>query len=47
MATHILRIDASARTAGSVTRDLNDQIAARYIATGNAHFTTRVGEVAG
>ena len=34
MTVNILRIDASARTEGSVSRDLNDKIVARYKAAG-------------
>ena len=41
MATNILRIDASARTTGSVSRDLNDLITARYESAGPTHTTTR------
>lgn len=41
MATHILRIDASARRHGSITRDLNDQIIDRFTRTGNTTVTVR------
>ncbi len=34
MTTRILRIDASARTEGSVTREITDRIAARFAAAG-------------
>lgn len=41
MPTHILRIDASARTTGSVSRDLNDRIIERFTANGETQVTTR------
>lgn len=41
MSTNILRIDASARRTGSVTRDLNDKIIDRFKRTGDAHVVTR------
>jgi FMN-dependent NADH-azoreductase len=41
MATNILRIDASARRTGSVTRDLNDKIVERFQKSGDAHVVTR------
>ena len=41
MPTHILRIDASARKSGSVTRDLNDQIVDRFTANGDTTITSR------
>lgn len=41
MSTNILRIDASARRTGSVTRDLNDKIIERFQRTGEAHVVTR------
>lgn len=41
MPTHILRIDASARTTGSVSRDLNDRIIERFDANGDTEVTTR------
>jgi len=41
MSTHILRIDASARRKGSITRDLNERIIDRYSAAGPTEVTTR------
>ncbi len=41
MTTHILRIDSSARTTGSVTRDLNDRIVSKFEAAGPIELTTR------
>lgn len=41
MTTRILRIDASARRTGSVTRDLNDRIVDRFAAAGETDVTTR------
>ena len=41
MATNILRIDASARTQGSVSRDLNDRIIARFENAGDVNTVTR------
>ena len=41
MSVNILRIDASARTQGSISRDLNDKIVARYEAAGPVDVTTR------
>lgn len=41
MPTHILRIDASARRTGSVTRDLNDKIVDRFAASGEIKVTAR------
>ena len=41
MPLNILRIDASARSAGSVSRDLTDRIEARYRAATDAWVTTR------
>ncbi len=41
MPTHILRIDASARRTGSVTRDLNDKIVDRFASTGETLVTSR------
>lgn len=41
MTMQILRIDASARLTGSVTRDLNDQIVAKYEAAGSVELTLR------
>lgn len=41
MTTRILRIDASARTQGSITRDLNDRIIARFADAGPVQVTTR------
>ena len=41
MPTHILRIDASARTTGSVSRDLSDRIIERFTANGETQVTTR------
>ena len=41
MTTQILRIDASARRTGSITRDLNDQIIDRFAAAGDIDVTTR------
>ena len=41
MTTKILRIDASARTEGSVSRDLNDRIIDRYRAAGPVSLTER------
>ncbi|QMU58380.1 MAG: FMN-dependent NADH-azoreductase [Boseongicola sp.] len=41
MPTKILRIDASARREGSVTRELNDHIIERFRANGDAAVTTR------
>ena len=41
MSTKILRIDASARRTGSVTRDLNDKIVERFAAVGATDVTTR------
>ena len=39
--TNILRIDASARTEGSVSRDLLDRIVERFQAAGDTNLTTR------
>ena len=41
MTPKILRIDASARQTGSVTRDLNDQIVAKFDANGPLEVITR------
>lgn len=41
MSTNILRIDASARRTGSVTRDLNDKIVERFQRSGDAQVVTR------
>ncbi|MBT8413444.1 MAG: NAD(P)H-dependent oxidoreductase [Boseongicola sp.] len=41
MPTNILRIDASARTTGSISRDLNDRIIERFNANGDTQVTTR------
>ncbi len=41
MTTNILRIDASARRTGSVSRELSDQIVARYDAAGDVSVTVR------
>lgn len=41
MATNLLRIDASARKTGSVTRDLNDRIVEKYTAAGETQVATR------
>lgn len=41
MPTQILRIDASARRTGSVTRDLNDKIVDRFASTGETLVTSR------
>lgn len=41
MSTHILRIDASARRNGSITRDLNDTIIERFARTGDTTVTVR------
>lgn len=41
MPLNILRIDASARSTGSVSRDLTDRIEARYRAATDARVTTR------
>lgn len=41
MTTTILRIDASARTEGSVSRDLNDRIIARFRAAGDTRVIAR------
>ena len=41
MSVNILRIDASARTEGSISRDLNDKIVARYDAAGATTVTVR------
>lgn len=41
MPKHILRIDASARKTGSVTRELNDSIIDRFSMSGDATVTTR------
>ena len=41
MSTNILRIDASARRTGSVTRDLNDKIVERFQRSGDAKVVTR------
>lgn len=41
MPKRILRIDASARTSGSVSRDLTDRIIDRFTASGAAQVTTR------
>jgi FMN-dependent NADH-azoreductase len=41
MSTHILRIDASARRNGSITRDLNDTIIERFDRTGETKVTVR------
>lgn len=39
--TNILRIDSSARTTGSVTRDLTDQIVNRFAEAGDVNVVTR------
>jgi FMN-dependent NADH-azoreductase len=41
MPTNVLRIDASARTTGSISRDLNDRIIERFEANGDTHVTSR------
>ncbi|MEM9427425.1 MAG: NAD(P)H-dependent oxidoreductase [Pseudomonadota bacterium] len=41
MSSNILRIDASARRTGSVTRDLNDKIVQRFEQAGDTIVTTR------
>lgn len=41
MTTKVLRIDASARRNGSVTRDLNDSVLEKLSARGNVDVTTR------
>lgn len=41
MASKILRIDASARTEGSITRNLNDRVIERLIAEGPVSVVTR------
>ncbi|MEO1537731.1 MAG: NAD(P)H-dependent oxidoreductase [Pseudomonadota bacterium] len=41
MTTHILRVDASARRTGSITRDLNDAIVARFANAGSTTVTER------
>jgi len=41
MSLNILRIDASARAEGSVSRDLNDKIVGRYIAAGDVNVVRR------
>ncbi len=41
MSTKILRIDASARRSGSVTRDLNDKIIERFQQAGDTQIATR------
>lgn len=41
MAQNVLRIDSSARTAGSVTRDLNDRVVATLSETGPLAVTRR------
>ncbi len=41
MTLNILRVDASARTTGSVSRDLNDKIVARYQAAGSTEVVAR------
>lgn len=41
MTTKILRVDSSARRSGSVTRDLNDRIIAKYEAAGPAVVVQR------
>ena len=41
MATNILRIDASARTTGSISRDLTDRIVDRFAAEGDTNVITR------
>ena len=41
MTTHILRIDASARKTGSVTRDLNDRIIEKFAISGQTNVVTR------
>ena len=41
MTTNILRIDASARKTGSISRELNDRIIARYQKAGAANVATR------
>jgi FMN-dependent NADH-azoreductase len=41
MSTKILRIDASARRVGSITRDLNDRVIDRLSAEGPVSVTTR------
>lgn len=41
MTTHILRIDASARKTGSVTRDLNDRVIAKFANSGEVDVVAR------
>ena len=41
MTTQVLRIDASARKTGSVTRDLNDSVLDQMSASGEIAVTTR------
>lgn len=41
MSTNILRIDASARRSGSITRDLNDRVIERLSSEGPVSITTR------
>lgn len=41
MPTNILRVDASPRRTGSITRELNDQIVARFGADGDVKVVTR------
>ncbi|MEL7115295.1 MAG: NAD(P)H-dependent oxidoreductase [Pseudomonadota bacterium] len=41
MAHHILRIDASARRSGSISRTLNDRLIARFNEAGETEVTTR------
>lgn len=41
MSLNILRIDASARTDGSISRDLNDKIVSRYRAAGDVDVVER------
>ncbi|SMX23281.1 FMN-dependent NADH-azoreductase [Boseongicola aestuarii] len=41
MPTNVLRIDASARTTGSISRDLNDRIIERFETNGDTHVTSR------
>ncbi|MDJ0824689.1 MAG: NAD(P)H-dependent oxidoreductase [Rhodobacter sp.] len=41
MTHHILRIDASARRTGSISRELNDRLIARFATEGETQVTTR------
>ena len=41
MPKQILRIDASARKSGSITRELNDTIVERFLADGNTTVSVR------